>query len=135
MAKKKTQFKVEPPIELPEEDNLVERTAQKLGEETAKLRVKMLKSLMGVKTYNRTMKNGGQGMTIKVTPQITPADNIKQEKQHITFRTEPNNPESTIEEIEVLETVAIDVKKPSIRIVLSGRHLSTKKLAEYTKMV
>lgn len=115
--------------------NPIEKILKQCAEETAKLRTKMLKSLMGVKTYNATMKNGGKGMTIKVTPQPSPSMNVKQEKQIITFRTEPNNEESTIEELEILETVAIDTKKPSIRVIISGRHLSTGKLAEYTKMV
>lgn len=102
---------------------------------TAELRVKMLKSLMGMKTYNATMKNGGKGMKIKVVPQPSPSLNIKQEKQYISFRSSPLDEESPIEELEILETVVIDAQKPSIRVVLSGRHLSTQKLAEYIKMI
>lgn len=115
--------------------NPIEKILQECAIETAKLRVKMLKSLMGTKTYNATMKNGGKGMSIKVHAQKTPSVNIRQDKQIIKFRTEPYNEDSTIEELEVLETVAINTKEPSIRIVLSGRNLSTEKLAEYTKMV
>lgn len=113
----------------------IEPLLEKLAVETAKLRTKMLKSLMGVKTYNATMKNGGKGMKIKIVPQASPTLQIKQEKQLISFRSSPYNEESPIEELEILETIAIDVKKPSIRIFLSGRHLSTEKLAEYIKMI
>lgn len=113
----------------------IEPLLEKLSVETAKLRTKMLKSLMGVKTYNATMKNGGKGMKIKIIPQASPTLQIKQEKQLISFRSSPYNEESPIEELEILETIAIDVKKPSIRIFLSGRHLSTEKLAEYIKMI
>lgn len=116
-------------------DDIIPKLLEKLNEETAMLRVKMLKSLMGVKTYNATMKNGGKGMTIKSTPQASPTEAVRQDKQIISYRSEPLNEESPIVGIEILETVAIDVKKPSVRIIISGRNLSTDKLAEYTKMV
>lgn len=115
--------------------NPIEEVLQKCAEQTALLRTKMLKSLMGLKTYNRTMKNGGQGMKIKIVPQPSPTPHVRQEKQFVSFRSSPLDPESPMEELEILETVAIDVEKPSIRIIISGRHLSTNKLAEYTKMV
>ena len=90
---------------------------------------------MGVKTYNATMKNGGKGIGIKIIPQPSPTLSVRQEKQLITFRSYPLKEDSPIEELEILETVAIDTQKPSIKIILSGRHLSTQKLAEYIKMI
>lgn len=114
------------------QDNALQKIAEDFGNKLGLARTRMLETLIG-KPLLKKLYKVPKSIEFLVFAQPSPTSSITQNKQTIKYRIEPENAQSKMYELEILETVIIETNKMSF--ILSGKNLNTGRTFETVKKV